>query len=135
MTLFEVFEVMYYSIVRTQPPPLPPSPGWWGGWAIFHCCLYRRSLGQIGIGILGGNWHFRWGRFFSGGTWKLPVQKTVITNLKQKNDSNCNFYNFSLLVPCPNKFLVICISILIFRGIYSPLPKYIFVGDFFFRVL
>ena len=21
MTLFEVFEVMYYSIVRTQPPP------------------------------------------------------------------------------------------------------------------
>ena len=40
-------------------------------------------------------------------------------NLKQKNDSNCNLYYFSLLVPCPNNFLVVCLCILIFHGIVN----------------
>ena len=43
--------------------------------------------------------------------------------LKQKNDSNCNIYNFPLLVPYPCKFLVVCICILIFHGIYFPYPQ------------
>ena len=44
-------------------------------------------------------------------------------NLKQKrNDSNCNFYYVSLLIPYPNKFLVVCLCILIFDGIYLPPP-------------
>ena len=47
-------------------------------------------------------------------------------NLKQKkNDPNCNFYNFSLLVPYPNKFLVICICIL-FSMVYTPSHSQIF---------
>ena len=66
-------------------------------------------------------------RFISA-TSKKYINRTLsplnsqycITNFKQKiNDSNCNFYNFLLLVPCPNNFLVLCICILIFHGIYS----------------
>ena len=38
MTLFEVFEVMYYSIVRTQPPP-PPLLGD-GGAEPFFIAVY-----------------------------------------------------------------------------------------------
>ena len=44
-------------------------------------------------------------------------------NLKQKYDSNCNFYHVSLLIPYPNKFLVVCLCILIFHDIYPPLPQ------------
>ena len=66
-------------------------------------------------------------RFISANTKKYinrtpsPLNSQYcITNFKQKiNDSNCNFYNFLLLVPCPNNFLVLCICILIFHGIYS----------------
>ena len=44
-------------------------------------------------------------------------------NLKQKkNDSNCNFYHGSLLIPYPSKFLVVCHCILIFHGTYLPPP-------------
>ena len=39
MTLFEVFEVMYYSIVRTQPPPFPPLLGD-GGAEPFFIAVY-----------------------------------------------------------------------------------------------
>ena len=58
------------------------------------------------------------------------------TNLRRKkNDSDSNFYNFSLLVPYPNNFLLVCICILIFHGIY-PLPPptniYIFCGVYNF---
>ena len=70
----------------------------------------------------GGGWAI-FQNVYSGGTWKLPVQKIVTTNLKQKrkeSDSDCNFYNLSLLVPNPNKFLAACIYTLIFHGIYSP---------------
>ena len=42
-------------------------------------------------------------------------KKIVNTNLKQKkkkkSDSDCNFYNFLLLVHYPNKFVVVCICI------------------------
>ena len=40
----------------------------------------------------------------------------------KNNHTNCNFCNFSFLVPYPNKFLVVCICILIFHVIYSPQP-------------
>ena len=44
------------------------QPHWrWEGLSNFSEGLYRRNLG-----LLGGNWHFRWGKFFSGETWKLP---------------------------------------------------------------
>ena len=50
-------------------------------------------------------------------------------NLKQKNDSDCNFYHFSpLLVPYPNNFLVACLCILIFNGVYPPPTNIVFVG-------
>ena len=68
-------------------------------------------------------------------------RKRVNMNLKQKkkkNDSYCNFCNFSLFIPSPNKFLVVCICILIFHGIYSPIPRTFFllgVGANFFSLL
>ena len=39
---------------------------------------------------------------------------------KKKEDSDCNFYHFLLLVPYPNNFLVACLCILIFHGVYPP---------------
>ena len=63
--------------------------------------------------------------------------KIVNTYLKQKwkNDSHCNSYNFSLLVPQPNKYVVVCICIIIFHVIYSPYPQIIFLWgiNFFFN--
>ena len=44
-----------------------------------------------------------------------------------KNDSKCNFYNFSLLAPYPNNFLVVCICVLSFHGIYSPHQQIFFL--------
>ena len=44
----------------------------------------------------------------------------------QKNASDCNFYNFSLLVPYPNNFLVVCICVLTFHFVYSPSHPQIF---------
>ena len=38
---------------------------------------------------------------------------------ERKNYSNCNFHHFSLLVPWPNNFLVVCLCILIFHGIVN----------------
>ena len=43
-------------------------------------------------------------------------------NLKQKNDTDCNFYHVSILVPTPYKFLLVCLCILVFHGIYHPPP-------------
>ena len=85
------------------------------------------SEGQIGI--LGGNWHFGWGWFSSGGTWKFPtcIENSEYESQIKKNDSNCNFYHFSLLVPHPNNFLVVCFCILIFNGIYPPPINIFFV--------
>ena len=61
----------YVETVCIVRPPTP-RPGWWwgggkgGGASHFLERSYRRNLGQIGI--LSGNWHFRWGWFFLGGT-------------------------------------------------------------------
>ena len=51
----------------------------------------------------------------------------------KKNDSDCNFNNFSILVPYTNKFLVVCI----FHGIYyPPTHEYFFCeGQFSFLCL
>ena len=89
------------------------------GLSHFTEVLYSSDLGHTGI--LGGNWHFECWWFFSGGTWKFPVYIKIVTmNLKQKNDSDCNLYYFSILVPYPNNFLVPCLCILIFHGVYPP---------------
>ena len=95
-----------WQIIVCTPPPTPLHDGGWGeggGLSHFSERLYRRDLGQIGI--LGGNWHFRWGWFFSGGTWKLPLYKKIVNrNLKQKrgwaiffhkafNDQSCKLKN------------------------------------------
>ena len=44
---------IFCKLPHSLPPPLSER-------------LYKRDLGQIGN--LGGNWHFRWGWFFLGGT-------------------------------------------------------------------
>ena len=64
--------------------------------------------------------------------FRWNVKPPCIKNSKyesqaKKNDSDCNFYNFSLLVPYPNKFLVVCICILIFRWFILPLPTNTFL--------
>ena len=68
--------------------------------------------------ILGGNWLFEWVDFFQVGLENsLYISKIININLKQKNDSYCTFYHFSLLVACHDNFLVVCLCILIFPGI------------------
>ena len=127
---------MFYFIV-THPASLGDGVGGGGGgrrWlSHFSECLYRMDLGQIGI--LGGNWHFRWGGFFQEGLGNSLYKKIVNRNLKQQNDSNCNFYNSSLLLLYPNKFLVGCTCILIFYCIYPPTYKNFFCEGLFFCVL
>ena len=67
---------------------------------------------------------------------KTPcIKNSEYKSQAKKKDRDCNFYNFSLLAPYPNKFLVVCICILIFHGIYSPFPQILFVGDYIFCVL
>ena len=100
---------------RTTPMPVVVEP-------FFRMCIQEGRKDLCQIVILGAKWHFRWWWFFPGGTWKLSVQKIVNANLKQKIDSKCSFYNLSLLVPYPNNFLVVCICICIFHGVYNPLP-------------
>ena len=73
------------------------------------------------------------GDFFEVGLENSLYKKIVNMNLKQKK-KNDSVYNFSLLVPCPNIFLVVCIFILIFHGIYSPLPTNIFFVEGYFSV-
>ena len=88
--------------------------------------LYSRDLCQIRI--LGGNWHFGWWWFFSGGTWKFSTYiKNSEYESQKKKVSNCNFSLFSLLVPYPNNFLVVCLFILIFHDIYPPPTNIFFV--------
>ena len=50
-----------HCIVNPPTPPPPLNPGWWGVEPFF-----RRFM------------NFRWGWFFSGGTWKLAQTKKVI---------------------------------------------------------
>ena len=114
------------------------SPWREGGLSHFSEGLYSRDLGQIGI--LGGNWHFGSGWCFSGGTWALPTyikNSEYESQTNKKNDSDCYCYHFSLLVPYPNNFLIVCLCILIFHGIYlPPTHKYFFCGaKKFFHIL
>ena len=117
------WDVIFYILILVcslyPSPPRPPCPAWVtvarGGWDIYSEGLNRREVDQIAI--LGENWHFRWDWFFTGGTWKL------LRVWKKKDDSDCTFYNFSPLVPCPNNFLVFCVCILVFHGIYSLAPS------------
>ena len=82
--------------------------------------LCRRDLGQIEM--LDGN------RLVGVIFFWRDLKTSCIKNSEyefqtKKKDSNCNFYNFSLLVPYRNIFLVVCICILIFHSMYiRPLP-------------
>ena len=86
----------------------------------------------MGIGTLGRGDFFRW-------DLKTPcIKNSEYKSQAKKNDSDCNFYNFSLLVPYPNKFLVVCICIVIFHGIFSPYLQIFFLSVeliFFFSYL
>ena len=55
---------------------------------------------------------------------------------KKKDDSNFISFNFSHLVPYTNNFLVACICILVFHGLYSlpPSTNIFFVGAKTFSV-
>ena len=92
---------------------------------------------------LRSNWDFGWELalqveviFFSCDL-KTPCMKDSKYESQAKNDSDCNFYSFSLLVSYPKKILVVCICILIFHGIYSSQPQIYFFceGLIFFHVL
>ena len=69
-----------------------------GSWlSHFSEGLYKRDLDQIGI--LGGNWHFRWELFFFRWDLKTPYIKNSEDKSQakiKKKDTDCNFYNFSL---------------------------------------
>ena len=41
-------------------------------------------------------------------------------SLKQKQDSSCDVFNFSLVFPNPNNFLLVCMGIVNFHDICSP---------------
>ena len=76
--------------------------------------------------------------FFFRSDLKAPcIKNSEYQSQTKKNDSICNFCDFSLLVSYPNKFLVVCIYILIFHGIYSPYPQILFLWgtNFFLCVL
>ena len=89
---------------------------------------------------LRSNWDFGWelalqvGVVFVRQDLKTPcIKNSEYKSQAKKIDSDCNFYNFSLLVPYPNKFLVVYVCILIFHGIYSPQPTNVFLwGTKFF---
>ena len=62
--------------------------------------------------------------------------KSRCSHLKEsqvkKKKKLCNFYNFSLLFPCPDNFVVVCIFIIFFHGIYPPYPQIFFCGGLIF---
>ena len=91
--------------------------------------LYSRDLGHIRI--LGGNWHFECRWFFR---WALKIpsmyKNSEYESQPKKNDSDCNFCRFSLLVPYTNNFLVVCLCIPISHGVYSPPPPSISGANF-----
>ena len=112
--------ISYHSL--HLPSALGGVEGGGGGLSHFSECLHRRDLYQyiksgfwVGLGIFGGGGFFRW-------DLKTPCIKNSECEYQAKNDTNCNFSNFSILVPYPNKFLVVCICILLFHGTYSHYP-------------
>ena len=109
-----------YIFFSLQSPQLPPPWVMVWGRAICPEGLYRRDIDQIPI--LGENWHFRWGWFF----FQVGFENFLYKNSEfesKKNYFDRIFYNFSLLVPYPKNFLVACIYILVFHGIYSLSPS------------
>ena len=100
----------YYYFSYTTPSPV----------------IWNRTVDENGI--LGGNWHFRWGYFFHVRLENSCIKNREYESQRKKNDSNCNFYNSLLLVPYPNKFLVVCICNLFWFLIPQPLPQQIFGG-------
>ena len=117
------------------------TPGWWGAEPFFRTFWYER---------LKSNWDFGWELALSveviflwwglktpcmkSSEYKAQAKKKKKKKKEKKNDSDCNFYYFSLLVTYPNKFVVVCICIVILHGIYSPYPPKIFLWEaqFFF---
>ena len=85
-------------------------------------------------GRLGSNWNFGWELslqvrliFFRWDLKTCCIKKSEYES-QTKNDSDFNFYNFSLLVSYTDNFLIVCICILFSNGIYSPFPQ-IFLGE------
>ena len=78
---------------------------------------------------------------WSNQTFGWELKTSCIKNSEYESQARkymIRIARFSLLVPYPNKFLVLCICILIFHGIYSPFPlptNIFFEGECFFRVL
>ena len=97
-----------------------PPPRWWrGAEPFFKTFLYEGLRSNKGFG-----WELtlecEFWIFFRWDLKTLCIKNSECKSQAKKNDSNCNFCNFSLLLPYPNKFLVVCICILIFHGIYPP---------------
>ena len=98
------------------PPPPPPPPS-----LVMRAKPFFRTFMELLVGVI-----------FFRQDLKTPYIKNSECDSqakKKKKDSNCSFYNFSLLVPCHSKFMAVCICILIFHGVYYPNHKYFFVGD------
>ena len=70
---------MAFKGVIVCPPPPPSDSEGGGGAEPFGKCLYKGDAGQIMI--------FK------------SVKNSEYESKKKKKDSNCNFYNFSLLLP------------------------------------
>ena len=109
-----------------------PPPRWWrGAEPFFKTFLYEGLRSNKGFG-----WELtlecEFWIFFRWDLKTLCIKNSECKSQAKKNDSNCNFCNFSLLLPYPNKFLVVCICILIFHGIYPPTHKYFLLGNNFF---
>ena len=89
--------------------------------------LYRRDLSQI--------WIFGKRKlqvevtFFRWDLTTPCIKNSECKSQEKKTDPDCNFYNFSLLVSYPDKFVVVCICIVIFHCIYSCLLTNIFLWE------
>ena len=120
-----------------QPPPTPLGDGE-GAEPYFRTFIQEGLRSSLNFGwelvLQVGGIFFRW----DSKTSCIKNSEYKSQAKKKKNDSNCNFYNFSLLVPYPNKFVVVCICIIILHGIYNPQPTNIFYCGgliFFFHIL
>ena len=109
-------ETYFTEFIAPNPTPhwVMGGGGWLGAPGSFFRTFYGRDLGQIGI----------------------PCTENSEYKSHAKNDSYCNFYNLSPLVPYLNKFVVVSICTVIFHGMYSHYPQILFLWEanfFFFR--
>ena len=89
---------------------------------------FLAKIVNFGTSGLRSNWDFGWelaiqlGMIFFRWDFKTPCIKhsEYKSQAKKKKDLDCNFVH-------PNKFLVVSIFILIFHGLYSPIPTNIFL--------